>query len=83
MIGLASIDFVLVAIRLEIVAIFSFVCFLLALLASSYQGFLYRTKQYGSMSLTRPRLWELLALVVLSLYQAGVLLLAKMLLPSG
>jgi hypothetical protein len=83
MIGLASLDFVLVAVHLVPIVFLSFVCFLAALFIASFQGWHYQRKRYGvDLLSTRVRGWEVLALGLVFSYQIAVLFLAKALLSS-
>jgi len=81
MIGLASLNFFLIAVHLVLVVSVSIGCFFAAVVIASFQGERYRIGRHGVVkALTRPRLWELLALTLIFGYLVGVLLFAKALL---
>jgi hypothetical protein len=84
MIGLASLDFVLIAVHLVPIAFLSVACFLVALFIASFKGWQYQSKRYGvHLFGNRVRGWEILVLALVFGYQIAVLFLAQTLLSAG
>jgi hypothetical protein len=80
--GLASLNFVLIALHLTPLAFISVSCFIVSIFVSSAMGFNYVVRRKGlSAALFREvRSWEMLAWLLVLLYTLGVLALAKVLL---
>lgn len=79
-VGLASLNFVLIAVHLVPLVFISLACFIVAPVIAGFKSHLIQLRDDGVRALTRPRTVEMVAWAVIFLYTMGVLLLARVLL---
>lgn len=81
-IGLASLNFLLLAVHLLPLVYLSVACFLVAPIIAGVSSERYRIRREGIRAITKPRGWEVLAWLLIFGYTVGVLMLGKALLLS-
>jgi len=83
-IGLASLNFVFIAVHLTLLVFLSVMCFILMPLVAGFKTHVLQLRHQGPRALTRPRTVEMVAWGFVFFYTIGVLFLARaLLLPSA